>query len=342
MAVTTLSDLKFNTQAFADAMAGSFNSQLNALTSGIVSPIPAGLIPSGTPGQYMNAPQWETLDYTGTSQIAAASAAPTPGKNGQWKTYAPYLAREQAWGGDFLSIVQAAEDAEAEVARQIGRWAADFVTYLSAQSLIGAMTTALNATHTTQSTYEGATITFEGALAAKALLTDNQGKLTGCLMHGKVHSDAVRDQVVNTLAGSQGATDGYRTGLIQEIAGSFAYMNDIFCAAVSTIYPTYFGAPGSIIFHSTDIPNSAAMSSGTDIDVVSANGITVQIERHRSQAGGGSNLITARLNIATAVKGLEWQSTANPAPTDLATGANWAVSTNADAKDIKIVRLTTL
>lgn len=339
MAVTALTDLDFNTQAFSDVFGGVFNETIEALSSGLVSAVPAGLIPAGTPGQYVNIPQWDTLANS-TSQITDTSSAPTPGANGTWKTYAPYLAREQAWGASFLSMVQAAEDAEEEVAKQVAQWAARFAVYLAGQAAVGGFATALNTTHSTGSTYEAATITFDGALAAKALLTDNSGQLDRAIMHGKVHSDAVRDKVITTLAGSQGATDAYTSGMINQIAGSMAYQNDLMCTAVSSVYPTYFGAPGSIIFHSTEMPVSS--QSFSKISNINANGVNVQLEAFRSQASGGADVLTARMNIAMAIKGLEWQSTANPAPTDLATGSNWAVSTNAETKDIKIVRLTTL
>lgn len=339
-AVTQLSDLDFQTQAFADTMAGEFFNRVDALTSGVIAPVPAGLIPAGSSGQFMNAPQWDTLDYTGTSVISATASAPTPGVNGTWKTYAPYIPLEQAWGSDFLNLVHAALDPAAEVARQVGRWAAEVVSYVSAQATVGAMTTALNSSHTTGVTFDGATITTDAGITARALLYDNQAELTRCVMHGKVMGDAVRDKILETLANSTGATSGYDEGIIRMFLGAQVGMSDIFCAAVSSIYPTYFAAPGSVVFHSTPIAQSS-VSNGA-IDNISAGGINVQIERFRTLDRGGSDIITARLNIAAAVKGMEYQTTAPTAITDLATGANWAKSTNCDNKLVKIVRVTTL
>ncbi len=337
MAATTLTDLDFQTQAFTDVMQGEFDTSLAAHVSGVLSPVP-GALALNEGGQYINIPQYDNLSYSGTTKISAASAAPTIGANGTWKTYAPLMAREQTWGSEFLSIAQAALDPAAEIARQVGRWAADVVTYFASQAVAGAFATALNSSHS----YTGAgSINMEDANRARKLLGDAQMYLTQCIMHGNIHADALNDKILTTLNGSQGATDGYRSGAVDYFLGALTSMDDLFCAAVSDVYPTYFAAPGAVLFHAAPVRNSS-VTAGLIDNIATTNGINVQIERFRSQVGGGTDAITARLNLATAVKGLEWAGSANPDPADLATGSNWGVSTGCPNKMIKIVRVTNL
>lgn len=337
MASTTLTDLDFQTQAFSDVFAGEFDTQMAAHTSGVVAPVPNGLA-LNQGGQYINVPQYDNLDYSGTTKVSAASSAATIGSNGTWKSYMPLSAREQVWGSEFLVSAMSTLDPAAEIARQVARWSADVVSYFASQSVAGAFATALNSSHN----YTGAgSINLEDCNRARKLLGDMQSSLTQAIMHGYVHADAINDGIIDTLAGSNGASDMYRSGVVDYLLGAKVSMDDLFCAAVSSVYPTYFAAPGSVLFHTTDVKASSVTAGFID-NITGPNGIKIQLERFRSQVGGGTDAIAARINLAVGVKGLEWQSTANPDPADLATGSNWAVSTGCPNKLIKIVRVTNI
>lgn len=335
MAATALSNLDFQSQAFADVFAGEFDTQISAHTSGVIAPVPQGLA-MNQGGEFINVPQYDNLDYSGTTKISAASSAATIGANGTWKTYMPLSAREQVWGSEFLVSAMTSLDPAAEIARQVARWSADVVTYFASQSVAGAFATALNSSHS----FTGAgSINLEDCNRARKLLGDMQSALTQAIMHGYVHTDAVNDGIITTLTGSNGAADMYRSGVVDYLLGAKVSMDDLFCAAVSSVYPTYFAAPGSVLYHTTDV-KASSVSAGLIDNVTGPNGIKVQIERFRSQIGGGTDAIAARINLAVGVKGLEWQTTGNPDPADLATGSNWALSSGCPTKMVKIVRVT--
>lgn len=339
MALTAASDLDYTSQSFSDIFQGVFTEKRAATNSGLLAAVPSAAI-SNRDGDFLGVRQWDTLDYSGITQVTASSSAPTPSANGTLLSKLPFLFQEQSWGSGALAVVSSASDPNAEMASQLATWAANVTNYLGAKATIGAFATALAATHST-SINSGAPFALENAIKTKALIGDAQTDLTICVTHGLVAADMLKNGIFTVLQGSQGATDLFQQGAVSISLGAKLFQSDLYSAIdANGDYPCYFGAPGSILFYTRAIPISAQSFSKT-YTVGDVDGVNCQVEVSRSQASGGADVITARLNIAVGVRGLEWQSTTNPTVSSLATGSNWAKTSGIDDKLIKIVCMNT-
>jgi len=339
MSLTAASDLDYNSVAFSDIFTGVFTEKKDALSSGLLMGVPAGAL-FNIDGDFLGVRQWDTLDYTGTSQVTATSSAPTAGANGTLLSKLPFLFQEQAWGTGALAMVSAAVDPNAEMARQLGTWAANVVNYLGAKATIGAFATALASTHST-STNSGTPFSLESAIDTKRLLGDNQTDLNICVTHGYVAADMLKNGIFTALAGSNGASELFTAGAVSIALGATVYQSDLYCPIdANNDYPCYFGAPGAILFHTRSIPISSQSFSKV-FNIGNPDDVTLQVEISRTQASGGADVLTARLNCAVGVRGTEWQSTTNPAISSLATGSNWAKTSGIADKNIKIVCMNT-
>lgn len=334
-ATTTYTDLFSHDEVILDTLQAEFTTNMNALSSGAIQVIPDSMA-GNTDGYNLAAPMWDELDYTGASQISATADAPAISVQGELTTIAPYSAYEQRWGADYLARAFASKENLMELLRQIAMWAANMVTYHASRSTQGAFATALASTHEISA---AASITAEQALLAKRLLGDKQDMLSIALMHGYVASDAARNGLF-TYGNSPLAPDLFYGGNVPKFVGSTVFQSDQFCYSVSDLYPTYFAAPGAIIAHTKEVSKPA--ESAGFINNLNAGNVKVQVEQSRTQDRGGTDSITARISVASAVQGLAWQSGGgvNPAISSLATGSNWAKVSGWADKNIKIVRVT--
>lgn len=335
-ATTTYTDLFSHDEVILDTLQAEYTTNMNALTSGAIQTI-SDAQATNIDGYNLAAPMWDELDYTAATQVTATQDAPAIGVQGELTTIAPYSVYEQRWGADMLAKAFSSKDNLIEVVRQIAMWGANMVTYHASRSTVGAFASALASTHEISG---AASITISDAQRAKKLLGDKQEMLTICLMHGYVASDAATNGLLAPTGSSPLGAELYKTGSVPMFAGSAVAQSDQFCYAVSDVYPTYFAAPGAIIAHTKNVavsPQSAGFVNNLD-----AGGIRIQVEQSRTQDRGGTDSITARICVASAVQGLAWQSGGgvNPAISALATGSNWAKVSGWADKNIKIVRVT--
>lgn len=332
-ATTTYTDLFSHDEVILDTLQAEFTTNMNALSSGVVRMIPDAMA-TNSDGYNLAAPMWDELDYTGATQITATADAPAISVEGELTTIAPYSVYEQRWGADYLARAFASKDNLMEIMRQMAMWAANMVTYHASRSAQGGFATALASTHEVAG---AASISDTDALLAKRLLGDKQQMLSIALMHGYVASDATRNGLI-TYGNSSLVPQLFVDGNVPKFVGSTVFQSDQFCYATSDLYPTYFAAPGAIIAHTKEVSKPA--ESAGFINNLNTGNVKIQVEQARTQDRGGTDSITARISVASAIQGLAWGGTANPAISALATGSNWSKVTGWADKNIKIVRLT--
>ena len=337
MASTLLTDVKFNSKAFANAMMGEFTHKLAMLSSGIMQAIPDEVLSPNAVGYSAHIPQWNTL--SGSSVPITSALSTSINSITQYESVFPWLEREMAWGANQIVKVVAGQDATLEIARQIGEYWAGEVHRVNILSLMGAFTTALASTHSTGATYSGSAISLQAGIAAKGLLGDNQDNLTAVVWNSAVYNDAKIQKIVTELPNTQGAVDTYNTGQITSFLGSQTFTTDLL-AAVSDVYPTYFGASGACAYKFRTRMQNAQNNSNVYAVATDGMNIEVEVARNSTTAGGQDYLIT-RASLCAGVLGTAWDLTAvasNPTDVELATGSNWTKT----ATDNKLIRITEL
>lgn len=338
MASTVLSDVDYNSNAFASAVSGYFTQRLEFLNSGILANIPDSVLASNTTGHFAHFPHYSTI--SGDSVQITTSVSTTVNSLATFDNIAAWVEREKAWGADQIIRTVAGLDPAEEVAKQLGEYWAGEIHRDALLRLGGAFTTALASTHSTGSAYSPATITLEGGVAAKQLLGDNQDLLTSVVMNSKVKSDAMLKKIITELAGTSGAVDAYNSGSIEMFLGSKVYSSDKL-TATSSVYPTYFAAQGAIGYKFRN--RTASSQTNAEVFRINAGGLNVEVEKHRvALTAGGQDVLISRASYLSHPFGTAWDvSTANPTDAQLATDTNWSkVAT--DDKLIRIVQLNTL
>lgn len=334
MASTVLGDVNFLSEPFAATLQGEFTHRLGFLTSGVMSPIPAGLIKDQ--GYTAAIPKWNALD--GDPDQITTSLTTTINSLTDVKDIAVWVEREKAWGADQMIRVVAGQDKDVtkEVARQLGEYWAGVLHNSGMQVLKGTFATALATTHSTGSTYSGANITVEGGLAAKYKLGDNSDVLTTFLTNSKVKTDMVNDKIATY---DKAAVDTYLSGEVLSFLGANVVTTDKL-AAVSTVYPSYFASQGALAY--TFRPRQQNAFNNANVFSINAGGINIEVELARnSTTAGGQDYIITRASYLVHLPGVKWASaTTNPTNAQLATGSNWS-KVYTDDKLIKIVELKT-
>lgn len=336
MASTQLANIDFNSDYFADTMEGVFTQRNAALSSGVMEEVPGD---SNFSGFLFQCPWFDTL--SGDSQvISSASSAATVNSMGTLKSSFPMLEREKAWGWEQILKIVGSTDATAEAARQVGTYLANEAHRIAGVVTNGAF--ASSSLSAVNAYTPGSSLTKEAAVTAKGLIGDNQDQLNSVIWHSAIHNVALKDKLATPLDNAQGQADAYRNGVVYEFLGGLAYQSDSFCPATSSIYPTYFAGNGSIIYKFRE-RSGQAQSGAVKLIPISAGPLKGEIELSRTQAGGGTDIMTLRFSMGVGVKGVEWQVAAAEGTTDaaLATGTNWATTSGIDNKLIRIVQLNT-
>ena len=337
MASTGLANVSYASSVFADTMKGTFTHKLEALNSGLLAEIPDEIVSPNQTGDFAGLPKWDTLSGSST-QITSSStltfqALADIGDVGVW------VNRENGWSADQIVRMVAGKDPTIAVAEQLGEYLASECHRYALIVQAAVYGTALLTTHTTQSVYSGSTITKEAFVKAKRLAGDNASDLTISLLHSYVYQDAVLEGMVIDYAGysSQIAATGKIPGLL----GTTPYATDKL-AAVSSVYPTLIGAPGSMIYkfrNYATLRNTFSQQNQTVFNV----GMGATVETYRAAlTNGGQDGIILRYSLLVHVPGVKWSSaTTNPTDGQLGTGSNWTkVAT--DNKTIRLVQLNTL
>ena len=339
MASTNLSNIDFNSSTWKDIFAGEFTDRLGFLTSGAMASVNDSVISPDDKGYTVTIPHWNTL--SGDTDVITSSLTTTVNSLATYKDIGVWCEREKAFGADQLVKVVSGADPAAEIARQMAQYIANEVHKQAMNVLAGVFSVELATTHSTGSTFAGGTINTDGILTAKQKLGDNQDQLTIALLNSKVYQDALRDGIItNNVSGV--SAEQFRSGMIGQMLGMNPVMTDKL-TATSSVYPSYFAAPGAMIYKFRNRPVS--IQSNANITRVNANGIIADIELYRNPTtGGGQDILIMRYSAVTHVPGVQYDGSGtatNPTNAQLATAANWTkVAT--DDKLIKIVELKTL
>lgn len=334
MSATTLSNVFFDSQLFSDTLAMTFTDKLELFRSGVLAGAPDAMISPVSAGYTVAIPKWDAL--TGDSDQITEGGSTTINMITDADDVGVWVEREKAWGANqFLKFIAGA-DATQGVASGLANYWAKEVHKSAVKVLSGAMATALSSTHSTGASYSAATIETTGGTAAKLLLGDNSEMLTSVLMNSKVHTDAVRDRLVVETPGGDRA---YASGSVQSFLGSRVYVTDQL-AASSSVYPTYFAAPGSMIYKF----RNRTLNNITDAQIFEINTdvIRLQVELNRQPlTSGGQDEIITRCSYLVHIPGVAWAGSSNPTNTALGTGSNWS-KVYSDNKLIRIAELKTL
>jgi len=335
MASTTLSNINFLSDAFKDRMAGEFTHKLGFLTSGVaVNMGDNAFVTSDDKGEFANIPKWDTL--SGSFEQITTSSSTTINNLSDVKDRAVWLEREVGFGSNQLVRVVSAADPTSELARQAGQYLASELHRYLMLVRAGVFGSALATTHSTGSTYSAATITNEGGLAAKQKLGDNQDVLSVFLCNSKVKQDLIKDKIATYDRANPNTLE---SGDVLSWLGCNVNATDKL-TATSSVYPSYFAAPGSMLFKFRNRPQQALTNANQY--VVNAGGIIAEFELNReSKTAGGQDEVIMRTSFMTHIPGVKWNSaTSNPTDAQFSTTSNWTKVYN-DDKLIKIVELKT-
>lgn len=334
MASTILTDVNFQSQAFKDTMLGEFTDRLGFLTSGVLVEAPDQIISSDDKGYTVAIPKWNTL--SGDSVQITTSTTTSINNLTDYKDVGVWVEREKAWGADQMLSVVAGKDATEEIARQLGQYGAIEMHRIALKVLAGVFATELATTHSTGATYTGATISTDAVIAAKQLLGDNFDVLSAIIMNSKVHSDAVKNQMVTFPAGNVG-NESFRSGTAGTILGLTPTVTDKL-AAVASVYSSYISAPGSMLYKL----RNRVTNRMTNANVYKIGAFEVELNRE-AKTGGGQDELILRFSGLAHVPGVAYVTTSvasNPTDAQLATGSNWD-KVASDDKLIRIVELKT-
>lgn len=340
MAATTLSNIDFQSSTFKDIMAGEFTDRLALLTSGVMMNVPDNIVSSTDKGTTVSIPHWNTI--SGDSVSITGSFSTTVNALATYKDVGVWCEREKAWGSEQIIKVVSAADPAAEIARQLGQYLAVETHKQGVSVITGAFSVELATSHSTGNSFTGGTINNDGILTAKQKLGDNQDQLTNALMHSKVYQDALRDGIItNTIFGV--ANEQFRSGTIGQMLGMTPVMTDKF-TATSSVYPSYFAAPGALIYKFRERA-AQAQSNANLVKINAGNNLIAELELHRvALSNGGQDVMILRWSNLVHLPGVYWDGTVTTPPTntELATASSWTKISGIDDKLIKIVELKTL
>ena len=339
MAATTLSNIDFQSSTFKDIMAGEFTDRLGLLSSGVMESVNDSIVSSTDKGTTVSLPSWNTI--SGDSVSITGSFSTTVNSLGTRLDKAVWCEREKAWGAESIIKTVSGADPTAEVARQLAQYLANETHAMGIATLSGVFAVELASTHSTENEFSGATIGNDGVIAAKQLLGDNADMLKVALMHSKVHSDAVTNNMISNQIFNV-SNEVFRSGMIGQMLGLIPSVSDKFTATAS-VYPTYLAAPGSIIYKFRERP--AMQENNANLTVIRAGNIVAELEKVRvSLTNGGQDVLVVRFSALTHVPGVYWDGTVTTPPTntELATASSWTKISGIDDKLIKIVQLNTL
>lgn len=326
-----LTDFNFNAEAFQDTLQAELVDKLAFQSSGILSD-GSSLIDRSAKGQFVDVPQFETLADDMTQVVSATDI--DVNDFADYKMRGVWVEREAAWGIESLVQTITGKDPLGEIARQIATKVAKTIQTTAINVLNGIFAVELASTHSTGTTYSGAKADYTSILGAKQLLGDSQMKLNKAIANSKVVSDLVAlnmAQFPNTALATQAAI----SGTLPMIAGMQTWMEDAI-TAVSSVYSTYFSAPGQLLYvvgdwNRRDLNGNPVRSAGIDVEY-----------SRKPQTGGGQDLIYVRVKYLVHPAGMQYNSaTANPTDAQLATGSNWTKVVDDDRK-IRIVEMKTL
>jgi len=324
MASGTLANFNFDQTLFASTANALFTTRLG-LMNGIMRRASEQEIPVGT-GYTVDVPRFEHI--TGDSVQITTSTTTTINAPSDFSEKAVWVQREKAWGADQVINTIAGKDPMLAVAGMVADYWKKEMQRIAILSAGGLFTTAF-ATLVKDSS--GAPVDETNFIAAKQKLGDNMDEITESVMHSLVYAKALQLKIVADTGGA----DSFVSGVVPRMLGTNVSVTDEL-ADTGGVYPTYIGAPGSILYQLRPLSPSIV----NDANVYDLGGIQVEIGRESLKAGGQDYLVT-RADFCVHVRGAKWNSsTTNPTDANLALDSNWAKAPT-DDKYIRLVQLLT-
>lgn len=331
MASTVLTDVHFDSEVFQAQVAAAFTNKLELLASGAMANIPDSILGSNSKGYTAAFPTWNALSATAT-QITSSSST-TVNAVTDFQDIAAWVERETAWGADQAIKYIGGKDATQAVASMIGEYWANELHTTMINTLSGVFTTALLGTHVLDKT--GVVISLSDGLAAKLKLGDYADMLSIVLMNSAVYGDAIREKLIIE---TPYADELSKTGKIETFLGSRVHVTDKL-AATAGVYPTYFAAPGSMIWKMRNRTQNNLTNA--NIYTINSNGMIIEVELNRvPKSAGGQDEIITRASYLTHVPGVQFDGTvaSNPTNAQLASGTTWT-QVQTDAQLIQVVQM---
>lgn len=328
MAATTIADIKFASEVFKATFSAVFTSRIAMFLSGFLVRASDNMISRDQTGQTASFTSWDAL--SGSSDKIIPDTLASVNALSMYKDTAPWLEREKVWGFEDLIKTITGVDPTKEVAAKMAEWYARDVIASAVAALQGPFASALLASHVYSAI--GTTITPEAIANAKLLQGDNLEDLIIGLMHSKPYMDALKDKIAVDQAY---ADDYFRSGTIHTMLGMNVSLDDRF-AAVAGVYPSYFGAPGAMVYQTRKRP-------GLDLSndkIIPMGDFDIEIIREGLR-GGGTTYVALRTSMLVHLLGMQYTGAANPTNATLATAGNWTKAVS-DNKLIKVVQLKTL
>jgi len=331
MARSKLSDVNFQSSVFKDTFQGEFFNRLSLLNSLMVE-APDDYISPDDDGYTVTLPKWNAM--SGDLVQITTSTSTAYNSLADYKDIAVWIEREIAFQAEDILLTVAGNDKDVtkEVARQAGEFFANKLHGLGVSVLTGVFATALASSHAYDDS--GVTINNAGLINAKLLLGDHGKDLTHLCAHSKVVADALKDRVANYIP--KDSADEYLTGNLPVAMGMQVHEDDAYAAAAS-VYSSYLGAPGSLVYKFRNKPKA----SFTNANIIDLGNIFLELERDSNTAGGIDGMIF-RFSAAVHCPGVQFDGTvtSNPTDTELETGSTWTKV--APTKAIKVVEYKSL
>jgi len=317
MAATTIASLNFDDELFIKHMTALIPDKVAFLTSGILTNVSNDPQIASQSGQFLNMPRY--AKFSGNTEQLTAATDLTVDPMSDVLDRSVWLERGKAWGSeDWIRWVAATEPLD-EMAKQMSSYIAREIQYFFNSGVLpGTFATALASTHSTGTDYSGATIDLDAVIGAKKLLGDVSDELGVGVVNSKVFYDALKLKIATYEP--LGTSEAFSSGRIGNLLGMSVAMDDNL-TATSSVYPSYFGVPGSAVY---------------------AFRVNPRLEKWRNPLkAGGTDYLILTFSVAVHIPGCKYNSsTVNPSVAQLATGSNW---TKVEAtKNIKIVELKTL
>lgn len=330
MARSKLSDVNFQSSAFASTMQTAITHKLGIL-NGMMVEAPDEIVSPQSKGYTVSIPKFNRL--SGTWQVISTSLTTSYNSLADYLDIGVWCEREIAFQAEQILKTVAGNDKDVTlaVAQMLGDFVAQALNASGMSVLTGIFATELATSHNYGD--GSAKISAPLIVAGKQKLGDNADRLTNIILNSKVMADAVTDRLTYDVRGLSVQDSGSITSLL----GMNPFQTDLLVPSGTTYY-SYMCEPGAMIYKFRERPPMAY----TNANIIKVGNIDLELVRDSETAGGLDGLII-RYSGLVHVPGVQWDGTvaSNPTEAQLATGTSWT-KVAPDDKLIPIVQLSTL
>lgn len=315
MALTDLTDVKFQSDVFKQAFSATFTDKLSIFNDLLVH-APDDILSAEDKGYFASVPFWNA--NTGLMTQIATTASPTPGEMTQRQDRMPWLQREIAMAAENLVQSVSGHDPTEEFAVQAGTIVARSVQSSVISYITGIMTTALAATHVLDDS--GNVVSESQLIAAKQKLGDAMQLIDIMFANSVVYGNMLKKSI---LIESGATTETYSSGVVGRVLGMAVVAEDALTLA-GGVYSSILAKSRSVLYKFRN-RKRPALTSANFANVSLPNGVIADFELSRNAAaGGGTDTLYIRASYGIHVPGMQFSdSVTNPTDAQLATGANW-------------------